>query len=263
MDSRIKILIVEDEALIADEIRRTLTGLGYEVTGICYDYASAAAAIPHADADLFMLDINLGGNKDQGGVTLASLIKATNPTPFIFLTAYSDTGTISKATAQHPANYLIKPVNAAALFAAIQLAIARADDPAGANTARSAEQPHFFYVKVGANSVRLLWQDVYCIEAAKNYVRIFSTVRSGDYAVRGNIGFVMSALVPEALRDGFFKLGRGICLSRRHVSSFSEGEIVCGGRSFENGGRISARQFEAMQTAGAEHGTEQFRSPGK
>ncbi len=247
-NSRIRIAIVEDEALIADEIRRALEGLGYEVSGIYYDYTTAAAAIATVDADLFMLDINLGSKGEQAGIALAALIKGTAPKPFIFLTAYSDKDTIAKATALHPANYLIKPVNPAALFAAIQLSIAKSDaSQQDKGIQRDDSLPHYFYAKVGGRTTQLFWRDVYAMEASKNYVLVYSTAHSGEYPIRGSINFVLDSLVPEGLRNDFFRMGRNLCLSRAHITLANEAQIICGGRVFENGGRLTESQLVMLK----------------
>jgi DNA-binding LytR/AlgR family response regulator len=247
MENRIKIFIVEDEALIADEIRRTLEGLGYEICGISYEYASAAAAIPGSDADLFILDINLGGNGQQNGIALAGLIKSSNPKPFIFLTAYSDKDTIERATALHPANYLIKPVNPASLFAAIQLSLARNEKPAPPLLpGPDHEPPPYFYAKVGGRTTQLYWRDVFAMEASKNYVLVNSIAHDQTYPIRGSINFVLDKLVPESLQHQFFRLGRNLCLSRTHITSVDENQIICGGRSFENGGRLTKNQLALL-----------------
>ena len=245
MDNRIKIHIVEDEALIAEEIRRTLNGLGYEVCGLNYDFDSAAAAIPASDADLFILDINLSGGSEKTGIELAGLLKSNNPKPFIFLSAYSDRDTISKATALHPANYLVKPVNPAALFAAIQLAIAKVQDPQYIQNNVDKVNPAFFYIKIGNRKEKLFWQDVYAMEASKNYVRIFINGQAVEYPLRGTISFVLDQLVPEQLREKFFRLGRSTCLNRNYITWVSEEYIICGDRKFQNDGRVSAAQFAA------------------
>ncbi|RYD53212.1 MAG: response regulator [Sphingobacteriales bacterium] len=250
MDNRIKICIVEDEALIADEIRRTLEGLGYEVSGIYYDFETAAAAIPNSDADLFMLDINLGGRPEENGIQLAGLLKSGTPKPFIFLTAYSDPETVTRATALHPANYLIKPINPAALFAALQLAIAQSQEPDAdmAQPISAYNRPNFFFVKIGPRKAKLYWRDAYCMESSKNYVRVYMKGHTSNYPVRGTLSFVLDQLVPKAIRDQFFRLGRSICLNRTHVTDFNEERIVCGDRVFENAGRIEPGQYPSVDS---------------
>ena len=248
-ERRIQVAIIEDEALIADEIRRTLIGLGYEVSAIYYDYDSAAAAIPQLQTDLFMLDINLGGSVEQGGLALAGIIKATNGKPFIFLTAYSDKDTIAKATALHPANYLIKPVNGPALFAAIQLSLAGMDNKPSAGSAveDGGMLPAYFYVKLGDRITRLQWQDVYAMKASKNYVLLYATGLPGDYPIRGSINYLLENLVPQPLRPQFFRLGRSLCLNRTHITDATEEYLVCGGATFENAGRLTEVQLAALK----------------
>ena len=245
MENKIKVLIVEDEVLIADEIGRTLEGLGYEVAGLCYDYPTAEAEIGTTDADLILLDINLGSGEAENGIALAKGIRAgAAPKPFIFLTAYSDTDTIAKATALQPANYLIKPINPAALFAAIQLAINRAQTEAGTTVEQEAATTeagvsHFFYVKTGKRTQKLYWEEVYCLEARKNYVLLFAKGLLGSYPVRGSILFVLEQLVPESLRAQFVRLGRNRLLNKSHITRLTDATIDCGGETFENAGRIS------------------------
>jgi DNA-binding response OmpR family regulator len=242
MDTKIRILIVEDEALIADEIRRTLEGLGYEVAGRYYDYDTAAAALIQTDADLVMLDINLGEGTDKGGIALAGILKAQNPKPFLFLTAYSDADTVAKAAALHPSNYLVKPLSPQALFVAIQLALAHTQE----GPRLPAADLDFFYVKVGTRKQKIFWREVYCMEASKNYVLLFVNGLVGNYPVRGSIAFVWERLMPESLRKNFFKLGRSLALNSQHVTASNESTIVCGGRTFDNGGRLSEAQLETL-----------------
>lgn len=243
MTDQIKVFIVEDEALIADEIRRELEGLGYEVCGVCYDFAAAQKAIPASDADLFILDINLNGQPGQDGLVLANIIKSSNNKPYIFLTAYNDKDTISKAAVLQPSNYLIKPVHTAALFAAIQLAIAQVQEHTHEVTITKNDTPDFFYVKIGLRKEKLYWCDVYCIEAAKNYARLFVGKHTVPYPIRGTVTFVLEQLVPASLRHHFFRLGRSVCLNRTYVTSVTHDFVVCGGRQFENAGRIPADHF--------------------
>ncbi len=247
METKIKILIVEDEALIADEIRRALEGLGYEVAGIYYSYERAAAALPSTDADLVMLDINLGTGVTKDGLALAGILKEKNPRPFLFLTAYSDAGIVAKATALHPSNYLVKPVSPPALFAAIQLAIARVQEV----QVPPAADLDFFYVKTGVRKQKIPWQEVYCVEASKNYAILWVKGLAGNYPVRGSVAYVLEKLVPERLRDQFFKLDRSHALNRLHLTAIDKKEVHCGGRAFEYSGRLSPADLEMLNRKSA------------
>ncbi len=251
MEPKIKILIVEDEALIAENLKLTLEDLGYEVTGTCYSYAEAVTAFAHNSADLVMLDINLGSRDDaHNGLALAALLHSDDvKTPFIFLTAYSDTDTIRRATKLQPSGYLIKPVNAATVFAAIQTAIERsiANGP-GAAPDEAAVRPDFFFVKMGARTHKLMWDDVYCIEAGKNYVKLRLTANGMEYPIRGTLTFVLEQLLPKRLEAQFLRINRSTALNRRHITAYSGETIYCGTEGFENT-RYSAKELQELLEA--------------
>jgi DNA-binding response OmpR family regulator len=121
IDTPDSILIVEDESLIALDIKRTLLKKGYRVCG-CADNAEEAVEMvkTHRPA-LVLMDISLHGSPD--GIEAAKIIKENFDTSVIFLTAYSDDKTISNATSLSPDGYIVKPFNQGTLLAAVKLAL--------------------------------------------------------------------------------------------------------------------------------------------
>lgn len=122
---KIKIGIVEDELMIAENIIHTLLDLGYEVTEPATNYTSALEMIEQEQPDLLLLDIILSGHKD--GIDLAETVKQRSNIPFIFLTSNADQRTIDRAKKLNPPSYLVKPFNRNDLFAAIELAAYKHD----------------------------------------------------------------------------------------------------------------------------------------
>jgi PAS domain S-box-containing protein len=119
------ILVVEDEALIASDIQRTLVRLGYEVPTTV---ATGAAAIEAAEAmkpGLVLMDIKLRGKMD--GIEAAREIRTRLGTPVVYLTSNSDDATLSRAIETHPYGYLLKPFNDRELRTAIVVAIQKHD----------------------------------------------------------------------------------------------------------------------------------------
>ena len=85
METKLRILIVEDKPLIAENLKLTLEDLGYEVVGPCYTFVDAVNTVLKADIDLALLDINLGGkHKEENGIALGQLLAQTRQLPFIF-----------------------------------------------------------------------------------------------------------------------------------------------------------------------------------
>ncbi|MDO7874418.1 response regulator [Hymenobacter sp. ASUV-10] len=242
MDPKITIVVVEDEALIARNLRLTLEDLGYEVLATCFSYAKAREALATLQPDVVLLDINLGSdNPAHNGLALAQLLREQpEGPPFIFLTAYDDLDTIRQATRLQPSGYLIKPVNGAALFGALQSAIEshrrQVPAPPPERDAPAPATPDFFYVKTGGHVQRLLWREIASLEAGKNYV----TLRTGteprrSYAIRGSLAYVLEQLVPEGLRGQFLRISRGVYLNPEYITGHDEAFVYCGPERFENG----------------------------
>jgi DNA-binding LytR/AlgR family response regulator len=119
----LRILVVEDEPLFAEQLEMALEKLGYQPIGPAATAAEALALCqPSSWPDLALLDINIDGPTD--GIALAAQLQASQPLPIIFLTARADDATFAQARPLGPAAYLIKPVTADALQRSIELAVA-------------------------------------------------------------------------------------------------------------------------------------------
>jgi DNA-binding NarL/FixJ family response regulator len=118
----IKVLIVEDEPLIAKNIGMYLNNNDYEVSAIAYDPDEALFQLKRQPPDFAILDINL--ESDQDGIDLAEYINHNNFIPFVYLTSYSDKETIERAKKTNPAGFIVKPFNEKTLYATIEIALA-------------------------------------------------------------------------------------------------------------------------------------------
>lgn len=117
----IKVLLVEDEGIIAADMENMLEAMGYELMETAMDFEEAIERLEEETPDLILLDVNLGGRKD--GIDLAGVINERFKVPFIFTTSYSDGPTIQRANTVNPTNYLVKPFKKEQLFTAIELAL--------------------------------------------------------------------------------------------------------------------------------------------
>lgn len=117
-----KILIVEDEILIADNLSRYLSKKGHNVIGIAISYEEAVELYNTHKPDVALLDIRLNG--ERSGIDFAHYIKSQpNPCPFIFLTSQIDAENIEKAKKTFPAGYLSKPIQKESLYTTIEIAM--------------------------------------------------------------------------------------------------------------------------------------------
>ena len=118
----IRVLIVEDEPLIAKNIGMYLNNNDFEVSAIAYDSEEAMFQLKRQPPDFAILDINLESERD--GIEIAEYINRNNFIPFIYLTSYSDKETIERAKKTNPAGFIVKPFNEKTLYATIEIALA-------------------------------------------------------------------------------------------------------------------------------------------
>ena len=118
-----RILIVEDEGIVAKDIEAKLTRLGYAVAGIARSGVEAVRLAEESDPDLVLMDINLNGGPD--GIQTAAQIQKRTSVPLVYLTAFADDRTMARARATKPFAYLFKPFEEREVRSAIEIAFAR------------------------------------------------------------------------------------------------------------------------------------------
>lgn len=118
-----KILIVEDQLIIAMDLRLTLEGLGYGVTGIAGTAEECFQYIEKEIPDLVLMDIMLAGNVD--GISTAEAIHKKFEIPIIYLTAHSDENSLLRANLTGPYGYIVKPIEERDLYTSIEIALHR------------------------------------------------------------------------------------------------------------------------------------------
>jgi len=116
-----RILVVEDEAIVALDIEQQLAGLGYEVVATARTGEDACRLAEQQRPDLVLMDIHLAGA--MTGIDAATQIHQTLDVPVVFLTAYSDAGTLESAKQAEPHGYVVKPFEARHLHSTLQMAL--------------------------------------------------------------------------------------------------------------------------------------------
>ncbi len=118
--SEIRVLIVEDEPLIAEDIADYLGSIDYSVSGIAHSIDAALLQLESNCPDIAILDINLGEEKD--GIFVAEVIKEKYKIPFVFLTSYADKTTLDRAKHTQPMGYIVKPFDERDLLSTLEIA---------------------------------------------------------------------------------------------------------------------------------------------
>lgn len=117
-----RVLVVEDERIIAFGLGRVLQRLGYTVVGTAADAASALRLVGQYHPDLVLMDVHLDGPVD--GIVAASRIREQFDVPSVFLSAYSDEETRARSQAARPVGFIFKPFEVAEVDRVIQHAMA-------------------------------------------------------------------------------------------------------------------------------------------
>ncbi len=160
--SAIKILIIEDEVLIAEHIKDYLVSFGFSQVYMAHTKKLAIQSIDYVKPDLILLDLHLQQPKD--GLDIANLIDENGIPPYIFITANSDMLVIQEAIHTKASGYITKPLKKSDLFASIQIALKINAKP----------ETSFLLIKENNTNVKLGFDDILYIEGNSNYINIFT-----------------------------------------------------------------------------------------
>ena len=195
---KVKVLIVEDEMIIAEDIMGTLEDLGYEVLEPAGSYTEAVARIEEESPDIAIVDIQLSGRKN--GIDVATTINESFHFPFIFLTSNSDKITLDEAKKVEPLAYLIKPYTKDELYTSIEVALY--------NYSQRREQAvdednliikDALFIKQNKLFLRLNFADILYLESDHVYIEI--VMEGGKrHTVRGTLNEYINRLGPSFMR---------------------------------------------------------------
>ena len=120
-----KIMIVEDEAVIALQLQQSLTSMGFDVVGVAYSGEEAVETARDLRPDLILTDIRIPGKLD--GIQVAEIVKSELDIPVIFLTASSEDKILERTKQVEPYGYIVKPFQNREFKAAIEVALYKKD----------------------------------------------------------------------------------------------------------------------------------------
>ena len=215
--AKVKILVVEDEIVIADDICDTLEDLGYEVLEPAINYTEALELLTSETPDLAILDIQLAGNKD--GIDLASKINEEYNIPFIFLTSNADAKTVERAKKVNPPAYLVKPFNKADLYTSIEIALFNFS-----NTKKEKESEEerndlvikdALFVKQKELYFKIKFTDIAYLKSEHVYIEVM-TVKNKKFVIRGSLTKLL-----EKLPKNIYRTHRSYAVNLDHLEAIN------------------------------------------
>lgn len=209
-----KILIVEDEFIIANVICSFLRSLDYEIVNIAYNIKQALVELQTKEIDCVFLDINLKEEKD--GIWLGKYITENHKIPFVYLTAYSDKETISRAVKTNPYGFLNKPIKESELYAATELALLKHNESSNEKEILTRD---FIFIKNVDKYFKILFEDILFIESQNNYVLI--QLLSERYRYR-----ITLTKMKDVLPEGFVQVHRAYIVNTKHITEYSKKDSI-------------------------------------
>ena len=211
------VLIVEDEMLIAKSIEAMVGDHGMEVIGICKSGEEAITFAGQRTPDIVIMDIRLQGKLD--GIKTAKELQLNERIPIIYLSDYTDKGTVRRAMETRPANYLSKPFTEPDLLRAIDIAIYNSNVLRAMND----NDEEFAFLKTRQIYSKFQYSQLNFIEAERAYCKVHTTSEVIKLPIS------MAAVSEQLHKARFIKIHRSYLVNIRKVTEFTGTGITVAG----------------------------------
>jgi len=223
---KVNVLIVEDENIVAKDIQFSLKKLGYNVLGIEKTGEDAIKSANQKKPDIIIMDIMLKG--EITGIEASEKIREEQNIPIIFLTAYADESTLSRAKITEPYAYIIKPYKEIDLHTSIEMALYKHSKELEVLKERdmlysiveNKDNSDFIFVKSKSRLVKLKTKDIFFIEALKDYVVINTS------SIRYTIHSTMKDIEKKMPSDNFVRVHRSYIVNLHKIYEIEPPNLI-------------------------------------
>jgi DNA-binding LytR/AlgR family response regulator len=230
--NKVKVLVVEDEYIVAQDISNNLAKFGYAVTAMVRTGEDAIQSVKTNEPDIVLFDVRLEGKMD--GVTAAEKVRLISRIPFIYITAYSDKKTFERAKFTAPHAYILKPFNFSNLHAAIELAMHNfsnntTSEPGDSHLLEKERPSQFIFndsifIRSGKGFEKVRVEDVCYIKADGSYSLICT--HSREYTLSMNLNKALLRLC----RPEFLRVHRTYAVNMGRVDRIEERAVIVDGK---------------------------------
>lgn len=227
MEQPIKILIVEDNVIIADDMQSMLEEIGYEIVDNVIVYEQAEEVLKTKKVDLVLIDIILAS--DKTGIDLGKHIRDNYNIPFIFVTSNSDRATVENAKVVKPNGYLVKPFEQQDLYTSIEIALSNfdyseksqndADEDDGKPLSNSVLKDSIF-VKKQHLYYRIQFSDIQFIKADNVYLEVNTVDKK--FLVRSPLKDYLEKLP----KNKFYRAHKSYIVNVDHIGAINSKDIM-------------------------------------
>ncbi|MEQ9098475.1 MAG: response regulator [Imperialibacter sp.] len=214
--NNLRILVVEDKDMVAQDIKETLKEIGYGHVDTANTGEMAIRMFEASNYGLVLMDINLKGGLD--GISTSEKIHKVRAVPVIYLTAYSDKATVSRAVKTAPAGYLVKPFDSKDIEIAIELAVANNVNVFPLNETGSRTK----LLKTGNSNKNILNEEIIYARAAGSYTDLFTA--SGRHTLSMNL----SSFMKKTVAKNFIRVHRSYSININFVKGMKSNRLIVG-----------------------------------
>lgn len=224
--THIKVLVVDDDNIIAKDIQNSLKKIGYDVSFIVNNGEEVIKRIKENDYDVVLMDIMLKGK--MNGIETAKTIQNQYNTPVIFISTYVDNNSLSKAKTAEAYGYIMKPFKDKELQVTIEMTLAnhkkdmelQRERDSYSSIIKDNEAYDSIFVRADYKLNKINFTDIYFVEALKDYVVIHAT--QNDYTTHTTMKEMIKVL-PE---KDFVRIHRSFIVNINKISSIKYPDLV-------------------------------------
>lgn len=230
MEQPIKILIVEDNVIIADDMQSMLEEIGYEIVDNVIVYEQAEEVLRTKQVDLVLIDIILAS--DKTGIDLGKHIRENYDIPFIFVTSNSDRATVENAKSVQPNGYLVKPFEQQDLYTSIEIALSNfvqskqrpqpnsGTEQQDASVSSGSVLGNSIFVKKQHLYYRIQFEDILFIKADNVYLEV--NTKDKKFLVRSPLKDYLTKL-PQ---NKFYRAHKSYIVNVDHIDAINSKDIM-------------------------------------
>jgi two-component system, LytTR family, response regulator LytT len=205
-----KILIVDDEVLIAEQLKKYILEAGHTCCGHATCYKEAVELLEKEKPNLVLLDIQIYGNRN--GIDLARYINSSCHTPFIYLTSHFENSTVMDAASTRPAGYLTKPYQVETLKTTIEICLY--------NNLLNAEDSQVLEILEGKKIHTFVPEEIYYVVAEQVYAKVVSS--KSNLTIRKSLQEI-ARIVED---NQFLRVHKSYIVNLRHIKQVTATYVV-------------------------------------
>lgn len=246
----LKILVIEDDLLLAESLVENLLDLGYSEVKTAPRYKEVISLLEEFQPDLLIVDIYLKGSA-KNGIEIVMEIKEQLDAPIIYLTSFDDNEYRDKAKTTSPSAYLIKPASKQQIDVAVDFALSNfaKSEAAESIKAPNLESPinlhrgeGYFFVKTSDRYEKIMENELLYLKASGTYTVLYTMEKS--FTVATNI----KRLIPQLNQNIILRCHRSYAVNKNKIKAFDESNIFLRGEEEIHSIPLSRRYKSEMNS---------------